>query len=140
MIREATFDDLPEIARMGELFCNQAELSFDLGSVIETARNLIESDAGVILVGDGAMAGALSYPMYMNRDTISAQELFWWVDEDKRADGMGKKLMDSLEQWAKDVGATRMTMIGLDSSPAHLDAFYRKNGYRPLEISYWKEL
>ena len=57
----------PRLQGMGELFCHEANLPFDLGSVVETARNLIESsDTGVILIGDGAMAGALSYPMYMN--------------------------------------------------------------------------
>ena len=140
IIREATIEDLPEIVRMGLLFCEQAELEPDVDSLIETVHDLLDADLGILLIGDGAMAGALAYPMYMNRTIIAAQEMFWWVDEDKRAGGAGKALMTALEEWAKRLGAKRMTMIGLESSPAYIDGFYRKNGYLPLEISYWKDL
>ena len=140
LIREATLDDMPEILRMGVLFCKQAGIQPDAESIRTTAYELMDSDASVILIGDGAMAGALAYPMYMNRDIIVAQELFWWVDKDKRNEGAGAKIMAALELWAKSIGAKRMTMIGLESSPAHIDAFYKSSGYKPLEISYWKDL
>ena len=140
MIREATENDLDEILRMGELFCEQAGIAADKLSMLKTAVDLMTSETGVLLVGEGCMAGALIYPMYMNNDLTAAQEMFWWVDENKRSSGAGKALMTALEGWAKNIGANRMMMIGLANSPSHVDHFYRQNGYMPQEITYWKEI
>jgi len=140
VIREATIEDLPEILRMAELFCDQADLPFSPESVVDTVTQMLDLDSAIVFVSDGAMAGALSYPMFTDKSVISAEELFWWVDSGQRSNGIGRKLKSKIEEWAKSVGASRMLMSGLASSPAHVDAFYRKSGYDMLETKYWKEL
>lgn len=140
MIREATLEDLPEILRMGELFCHEAGLPFDLSSVIETVRGLIESPSSAVFVGDGAMAGVLSYPMFMDTSSLCAEELFWWVDEENRSTGIGGALVLKIEEWARTMGASRVLMSGLAGSPAHVGSFYEKSGYELLEIKYFKEI
>ncbi len=139
VIREATGDDLGEIFRMGRAFADAVGVPFDEDSAAQTAVHLIEGDDGVLLIGDGAMAGALAYPLFLNHNIKAAQELFWWVDKDRRGNGLGTDLLESLEQWAQSVGADQLVMLSMHAStPQFIDNVYLANGYKPFEKTYIK--
>lgn len=138
--RKATIEDVPELLRMGKEFAKAAGYSPDDESIVVTAGQLIDNPYGVIIIGEGCMAGALAYPMFADSSCMIAQELFWWVDEDKRSGGAGASLVKELESWAEEIGANKITLSALASSPAHVAKFYEKHGYRLMEVSYGKEL
>ena len=134
-MRNATIDDMDEILRMGKSFANALHEDSDIESIEDTAINLIESDIGVLLIEDHAMAGALVVPNFFDKDRLIATELFWWVDKEARGNGAGKRLLNGLESWAQDKGAERLTMITMDSLE-NVGKLYERAGYRKFETSY----
>jgi len=148
LIRDAKITDLPILLDMGERFFNASEFVkvtiYDPISFQSTALQLIDSD--ILLVGedDGkvvGMIGALVYPLYFNQSHITGQEMFWWVDEDKRKSKVGRDLLRVLEQRAKDMGANSFAMISLDSmNPKLMDRVYKMKGYFPAEHTYYKRI
>lgn len=139
MIREAAEDDLLDILAMGEAFSRSIGVPFDPGSATETARHLMEHPDGVLLFDDGAMAGALAYPLFLNHNIKVAQELFWWVDPEQRGNGLGTDLLEGLETWAQSVGADQLVMLSMHtSSPNFIDNVYLANGYKPFERTFIK--
>lgn len=141
-IRKATLADIPRIVDMGRRFfeamANPLIGDYSEEAAAATAKMLIESDDGILLVGPHGMAGALVYPFYMTGQS-TAQELFWWVDPDHR--GMGQMLLTALESAARAKGAETMTMIALENlNPDAVGAIYRRAGYRPSEHSYIRRL
>jgi len=52
-----------------------------------------------------------------------------------RGTGLGRRIMEAMEQKAKELGASRVTLgAQLQAKP-----FYEKNGYRPLGDVYMDE-
>mgnify|MGYP000894854066 CR=1 len=141
MLREATLADMPELVRMGRAFHAAAKLDieFDDSTFRDLCAQLIEADGALLLIDDGAMLAALCFPIYFNASALVAQELFWWVDPDKR--GAGIRLLQRAEQWAKEKGAVTLQMIALDElSGESVGRLYERRGYRPLERSYVRNL
>lgn len=137
MIRLATPDDLPECLRMGEQFTAAVGMPFDETSTAETLLRLMDSPDGVLLVGDGGMVGGIVYPAYFASDYRMAQELFWWSE----TPGLGRALLNGLEQWARSVGAKSLTMLAMaDMRADAVGRLYQRAGYRPLENTFVKAL
>ena len=140
MIRDATLDDIPELLRMGREFYNVSGYS-DLGEynpdlLIKTIEILINS--GTLLITDGGMIGWLNFPLYMTGDIVS-QELFWWVDEEKRSTGISKKLLKCAEEKSKEQGAKAMMMLCLDRLDGdRVGKMYEHFGYTPRETTYMR--
>lgn len=142
MTRAATEDDLPACLRMGRAFAAAAGLDADDESMIVTLRSLMDG-GGLFVTGSPlhGMAGVLVYRAYFNAAQVSAQELFWWVDEDARRSGAGRSLLTAIEAYAREAGAHTLTMIALDDVDGErVGAFYRSEGYRPLERNFVKVL
>ena len=142
MIRTASEIDLPALLEMGARFFAASGYggitSFDRGTFRSTLNSLMRD--GVLLVaakhfGIVGMAGAVVYPFYFNAGHTTAQEMFWWVDEEHR--GIGSKLFDAMVQAVKDRGAKSLSMIALDAlQPEKVGAFYERKGFRPSERSF----
>lgn len=142
LTRTATDDDLPDCLRMAREFCKAAGLPGDDGSMLATLRTLMDA-GGLFVTGSPVhgMAGVLVYPAYFNTSRIAAQELFWWVDPDARRSGAGRALLGAIEAYARQAGAHTLTMICLDDVDGdRVAAFYRSEGYRPLERNFVKVL
>ena len=101
----------------------------------DDAVTLVADDEGEIF---GVLcAGAFSHPFKPSMKM--AQELFWWVDPEKRKSGVGGALLDAAEKWAADVGCAVMifeTIHGIDHE--RNGAFYERSGYDVLQHSYFK--
>jgi len=147
MIRHATHDDIGACLEMGRAFFDEsgfgAETTLDAETTAATLARLVDSADGVLLVveTDGliGMAGALAYPHYFNADSLTAQELFWWVRPESRGGSAGVRLLQALEAWAMGRGCTTITMVCLPiDSPA--EDVYQRVGYRASERSYIKRL
>jgi GNAT superfamily N-acetyltransferase len=125
---------------MGRAFAKAAGMDADDLSIIDTLRALMDSDS-LFVAGHPAhgMAGVLVYPNYFKRDTKVAQEMFWWVDPEARGLGAGRKLLETIEAWAKEQGAHKLTMVALDDVDGErVAAMYKTAGYRPLERNFVK--
>jgi GNAT superfamily N-acetyltransferase len=149
VIRNATPEDIPEIARLGELFHAEAGWAdiceYSIDDTQKTLGHLVSDESGILLVAerDGeivGMAGGLAHPIYFNHSHKSGQELFWWMKPGLR-DGTGRLLLEAMENAARDIGCTSWAMIALDKvQPEITGRIYRRRGYRASEHSYIKRL
>ena len=144
MIRLAIFEDIPNLLRMGELFFNDSGYgeitSFNKNDTEITLKSLI--DLGTLLTdGKSSMIGFLVFPLFMNQKTMMSQELFWWVDEDKRGTRIGIDLLKQAEKISKENGATVMNMLSLnDLNGEKVNKLYERLGYKRKEQSYMRVL
>ena len=147
IVRVAKANDLPSMVRMGRRFFDASGYSdlasFDDGSFEATFSSLIDSPDAVVVVCEQdrivGMAAALLYPLYFNASHRTAQEMLWWVDEDRR--GVGGHIFDMLIAEAKKKGAKSVSMIALEElSPSVVGAFYERRGFRPSERSWMRAL
>jgi hypothetical protein len=144
MIRTAEINDLPNLLRMSESFFNvsgYAELTtFNVADSEELLIRLIE--LGTILTdGKNAMLGFVIFPLFMNKQTIMSQELFWWVDKEIRGTTAGIKLLKMAEKISKESGATVMNMLSLeDLNGEKVNKMYSKLGYKRKEQFYMRVL
>lgn len=144
MIRLAKLEDMPNLLRMGELFFNDSGYgeitSFNKSDTEITLKSLI--GLGTLLTdGKSSMIGFLVFPLFMNQKTMMSQELFWWVDEDKRGTRIGIDLLKQAEKISKENGATVMNMLSLnDLNGEKVNKLYERLGYKRKEQSYMRVL
>jgi len=144
MIRLANQNDMKSLLRMSELFFDASGYSeittFNKSDSKDLLNKLIE--LGTLLTdGDHAMIGFVMFPMFMNNSTIMSQELFWWVDEEKRGSKIGVELLKQAEKISKESGATVMNMLSLeDLNGEKVSELYRRLGYKRKEQSYMRVL
>lgn len=79
---------------------------------------------------------ALVTPLLFNHDRI-ASELVWWVDEEYRASGLGRELIDAFEYWGKEIAKVNHCQLSSLSSD-DLGPYYEKRGYKFIEKAYLK--
>ena len=148
MIRLAVPTDIHRIMAMGHAFFEEAgwakHAAFDAESFAYSCGLIM--DHGVFLVAeteDGGVVGMVAAgvsPAYWNRNVLTGQELFWYVDPEHRT-GTGGLLMAALEDAMKSRGVVLCSMSaeeGLRSGALH--RLYRLRGYWPAERLFWKRL
>ena len=139
-------NDLPVLEEMGFKFFEQAGLpgSFNPRAFEDFWMRTSGGDTGLVLLmldGESAVGtiGGLLYSDPCTGET-SAQETFWWVDEDHRGEA-SSGLITLFEQVAKERGAVRVLMNSIYGMKHRaLKRFYEGRGYRPLEFSFVKEV
>lgn len=146
-VRQAEPDDLDDLIRMARAFhaasCYAATVQMDPRSFAETVAGMA-TGGGVVLVAERfgkacGMAAAITYPHWFNKDHLSGQEVFWWVDPEARGTRAGFMLMKGLEQWAREAGCKTFHMASTANlAPEKLAKVYERMGYRPQDIYYTK--
>jgi GNAT superfamily N-acetyltransferase len=148
MIREAAASDIPEIARLGERFHAQAgwdEIAYSRDDCAASLAAFMESGAFLCLVAehDGQIVGMVSgvvSPVYFNRGHQSGEELFWWVS-DEAPQMTGIRLLDALENHARDLGCETFQMKSLARLGGdRMTRLYERRGYRASEQTFIKRL
>lgn len=138
MIRPATHADIPWVLEMGRDFAVEAGVVEHIGWDDDTVEGLLEAlidtDGGILLVGEKAMIGGMVYVHPYSGNKVF-QELFWR----SHGGGEGVKLLKAAEATARDMGATHSIMIGMSDLP-DLAGLYGRMGYAPIEQLYCKEL
>jgi len=147
MIRAATVEDIPTIARLGKEFHAQAQWAdiFDYSEAdcAASLTALIENEAFICLVADegeivGMTAGIVA-PVYFNHAHLSGEELFWWVDPTKGSQGIGLRLLVALEDAAKAKGCQSWQMKSIARlNGERMAKLYERRGYRASEHSFIK--
>jgi len=148
LIRELRESDLDEVARMARDFhafaeCDRHGLGFDLGDLWETLAELLEYESGFVAVADldgrvcGCVAGLL-FPWYLRRADVIAQELWFWSDPWARSYGVGRRLLEAFEAWARATGATvvQVATPGPERLERPMGRLFRRWGYKRLETAW----
>ena len=93
----------------------------------------------VILATDNdGVAGGIGLfiaPYALNPSRLSAQELFWWV-RPGASPRAAMLLLREAQAFAKSAGVTILSFSRLMTSPAGVDAAYRRMGLRPAQVNY----
>lgn len=139
MLKIATLDDLPVLLEMGMKFASTTACKdyMERDHIANVMHACITSPDKVMLMhGEDAflMGGVMpfQYGPY-----LTASELAWWVNEDKRKSTIGTELLEAFEFWAQKVGATFVHMVSLDD---RVGKYYERKGYKLLERAYIKEI
>lgn len=135
-------EDFEDLKTMGMNFLNASPYK-DHGDeevISKIIVNFISGDPSekIILLksGEGFVIGMVT-PFIFGKDPV-ATEIAWWVEPDKRSQGLGAELHQALEYWAKNVaGCKFMSMASLDKT---VEKYYKKNGYKLYERAYMKVL
>ena len=117
------------------------------GSIAETLVVLYGSPTSTLLVAEtdsgeivGTTAGVL-FPLWCNKEHITGQEMFWYVDPAHRRTRAGGLLFKALEEWAKGAGARSFSMSSIASKhQKRVNQVYEKRGYTAMETTFIKEL
>lgn len=149
VIRPATEADISAIVETGARFHDVAGwsdiASYDAEDCARSIGAMMSNGSGVFLVAEDAgkivgIAGGVVYPLYFNAGHQSGQELFLWVDPERR-DGLGGSMLTALEAAARDAGCDSWAMIALDMMrPRETGLLYQRRGYRPSEHSWIRSL
>ena len=148
-IGPVNLSDVPAMVYMGINFHEEAELSqffpLDPDHLAKRLRRMIRSDNTIILGLwlDGVLEGVAGFTVaesFFSSQFLNAQELFYWINFDKRG-SHGKQLLDALETAARAEGCSHSSMIALETSqPERMDQIYKSAGYVLMERLYLKAL
>ena len=148
MIREMQHSDIPALVALAKDFfargplwtdiyrtrpINEATLSTRLRDEIEHPDILaLTAEKGGAIVGC-ITAGITQEPLFGDIVACKMQ----WIADPEKGRGMGHYLRLRAERWARDHGASKMVMSGMnDRATLLLEAA----GYSPIEIQYQKDL
>ena len=145
-IAEIQKKDILDLLIMGEKFATAADEPLDRESLVQHFEWIIEDAhcaAYIARNADGEAAGMISgiwMPTFWDHSKVNATEMWWWVEDDCRGEGVGTMLMDALESWARDVGAWRLYMMTIPSVTPGVGKIYQNRGFREREHTFVKEL
>lgn len=149
-VRTATLDDLDAYVTLAADFHNASPMrgiaEFDPVGLRAFIASLLENTDALVLVAEiegqiVGITGCLLYPLYFSPSFHVVQELWWWLTPQARGHGIGKKLYESIESWARNKNAKAVFMIALEDERSEImQTIYRQAGFRPLERTFIKEL
>lgn len=144
MIREAVEEDFSQMLVMARQFHAAspfAKYSFDDERFKNTCGALIPGGSVFVAETNGTvngMAAAVVGSLWFSDDVKIGQELFWWCPDGGQE---AMALRQALEDWAKDQGTVLFDMVCLENEKTNVMArLYRREGYRPVERHFLKEL
>ena len=141
MIRRATESDFESILNLSEKFWESTIYSepFDRDHAMVMVK--LSFDLGLLAVIDtGQVVGfcaAIMAPILGSPCAYGATELAWYVSPESRGGKNGVKLMQFMEEIAKEAGVKYFTMISMHSS-MDVGSIYERLGYTKTETSYTK--
>lgn len=124
---------------MGREFAEAIGKELDRDHYVQSLEGLMDSDDGFLLITDGGMAAGLLFPSFVD-GAKTAQELWWWVDPQARANGIGGNLLSAFEAWALENKAEQVLLTASHAlTPRIIGKLYKARGYVPQEHVYVKE-
>ncbi len=138
-IRAATPRDLDALVRLlGALFSLEADFTPDAPRQRRGLELLLaDPQRRAVLVAErgGAVVGMVTGQLLVSTaeggPAVLLEDLV--VEEATRGQGLGRRLVDELERWARGHGASRVQLLVDEENPEAL-AFYRELGWRPTQL------
>lgn len=142
-IEPATTSDIPTLGKLlQQLFDIEADFHFDAAKTERALQQLIDDDRSCVLVArdKNKAIGMCSAQLVIS--TAEGAYSAWIedvvIDRQYRNKGIGKQLLNTIEIWAREQGATRLQLLAdMQNQPA-LD-FYRRNGWQQLLLQAWRK-
>lgn len=137
MIREAAFEDMPELVRLGQAFHERMVYNtrpFDAEAFTAALTGYLESPDIGIWLGDKAMAVAMVGTHPATGHTMASELLLY--SEGAR---QGLALLKAMANWAKEKGASDLILTD-QMNMRDLAALYQRIGATPVERVYRAEL
>ena len=132
-IRSARSEDAPRVAQLA------GDLGYTISSAsVGTAIDRLQADEGAIFVADEGER--VTGWIHVHRSHVIQTEPFaevggLVVDPQNRGDGIGRRLLETAEQWASANGLSVIRVrSNIVRSNAHL--FYERRGYNVEKTSY----
>lgn len=143
-IRLATKEDIPRLCELGKDFIEvsgYADIAeYDERSCVRMLELMITCKT-CFTDGEYGVIGFMISPLFFNIQKLSAVELFWWVDKEKRGSSLGIRLLKAAEEQARKLGAKNFSMLSIDRLKSRkLDSLYTKLGYSLSERIYMRRL
>lgn len=137
-IREAVLHDRDQVWPLVSAFATSyapEREAFD-----RAFSQLMERQDTLLLVAELDAVELIGYILACHHGTLFANGNVAWVEEimvsdSARLRGVGRALMDGVEQWARDVPVTYVSL-----ATRRADAFYSRLGYQPSANFFKKEL
>jgi hypothetical protein len=147
-IRSSTKYDLPDLARMATCFVEKAYGGgIDTDRFIRTVIAFLTSGAGAAFVIEieGKVVGAAGIVIVPHwfKPINTAEEMFWWIDEEYRGGRDSLLLFDAIEKWAFERTSGEDEMVVSSNEQIHPEKtgrFYLHRGYRKMETKFVRRL
>jgi len=137
-VRQARAADLDRmVALLRVLFTLEADFGVDRDKQRRALRLLLEDDRACLLVAEaesgviGMCSGQLVISTAEGGPALLVEDVV--VAESFRGRGVGRLLMEALQNWAATVNATRLQLLADRNNAAALD-FYRRLGWTQTEL------
>lgn len=145
MIREATEDDIIEIAQLVKRFMAEGGpfFKFNKDKVMNFLNVAVSNPSMYVAVAEqdsfvvGFIIGMCQEHPFV--DTFLSTEIGFYIDPRYRGGTKAVKLLKSFENWSKEMNAKEIVFSDVVNITDH-SAFYSKLGYTPCERTYVKEL
>lgn len=137
-IRQATPEDAPELARLLDLFDNQAATPTQVSARMLACRSVLTTFLGEL---DGQPVGfaCLRLVPQLQGDAPYAELTDIYVDVPSRRQGVARALLAQVEAAARTAGASELVLItGFDNAGAQ--AAYRASGYADWALAMRKQV
>lgn len=119
------------------LTATDEEISATIRHFVAHAKVFVSDTDGTV---SGLLVAVLSPAWYAPRHTI-ATELAWWVAPEHRKGTAAIRLIQAFEQWAKDSGASMISMTNLQiDDGGSVEKMLRRMGYAMTEQAHTKGL
>ena len=141
MIRDATLDDLDEMLPLACDFAALAKIEFEQPRVRQVLAGLIADHCCLVSEINGKIVGGIGGVLVpeLFRESLVAQELFWYTDPKHRGISGGRLLL-AWERWATANGANRISLSDLAVSSPQVAAMYAERGYRLVERTWARDI
>jgi N-acetylglutamate synthase-like GNAT family acetyltransferase len=148
MVRDATAADEDAILEMARQFvafapyadtftATDEELRMTISQFIMSAKSFVAEVDGKVV----GMLTAVLTPVWYAPSHKAAVELAWWVDPAHRKGMSGIRLVQAFEKWAKEQGASMVSMSNLEVDDNGLVAnMLNRFGYRMSEQTHSKRI
>lgn len=147
MITELYPQNVSRIDKIGVAFASEAKYpgGWDLTAFLRLWEKLLDTTIGKIFIVEengeivGALGAAFTLDPYSGQ--FVAVEQFWYVLPTHRKTRVGMDLYQAFIAEAQERKVKRVVMVHLaELTPASLQKFYEKEGFRLAEQTFWKEL
>ncbi len=143
MIREAAYEDVPDLVDLGIRFIESGKYRDKIKpnpeALAQMMFGLIDNPYGLLTVLEAkgrtiGMFGAMATLSPYSGEPV-AMELFWYVEPESR--GGGVRLLRHAENWARGLGIERFIAV---SHTKKVTSFLRRLGYEALESQLIRKL